>query len=89
MSPSTTEQQDEPTESVPRLGLEHSNFVQRSPRPKLYTRKSSGTIIVPRDTQDLERDEDYDENDARTMSPRRSCEEVDQLEDNLRQNMIE
>lgn len=34
-------------------------------------------------------DEEYDEGDARTMSPRRSSEEVDRLEEGLRQNMIE
>jgi len=59
-------------------------------RPKFHTRKSSGTIIVPRDAKHIEiRDEEYDEGDARTMSPRRSSEEVDRLEEGLRQNMIE
>lgn len=60
-----------------------------SSRPKLHHRKSSGTIIVPRDAKRIEiHDEEYEEGDARTMSPRRSSEEVDRLEEGLRQNMI-
>lgn len=63
---------------------------QRQQRPKLHTRKSSGTIVVPAATSQIEVDEEeYDEGDARTMSPRRSSEEVDRLEEGLRQNMIE
>ncbi|KAF2435330.1 putative bZIP transcription factor [Tothia fuscella] len=63
---------------------------QRQPRPKLHTRKSSGTIIIPRDTKIIvAHDEHYDEGDARTMSPRRSSEEVERLEEGARQTMIE
>lgn len=61
------------------------------PRPKLHTRKSSGTIIVPSHAkvEAEEYDEMYDEGDARTMSPRRSSEEVDRLEQCAKQAMIE
>jgi hypothetical protein len=70
-------------EDTPRNG-------QRQSRPKLHTRKSSGTIIVPAATSQIEAsDEEYEEGDARTMSPRRSSEEVDRLEEGLRANMIE
>lgn len=63
---------------------------QRQSRPKLHTRHTSGTIIVPAATLQIEADgEEYDEGDARTMSPRRSSEEVDRLEEGLRANMIE
>lgn len=63
---------------------------EKHQRPKLHTRKSSGTIIVPAASSNIEvDDEEYDEGDARTMSPRRSSEEVDRLEEGLRQNMIE
>jgi hypothetical protein len=58
-------------------------------RPKFHTRKSSGTIIVPAATSQIEVDQEYDEGDARTMSPRRSSEEVDRLEEDLREHMIE
>ncbi|QDS70826.1 hypothetical protein FKW77_004965 [Venturia effusa] len=60
-------------------------------RPRLHTRKSSGTIIVPSHAKvEIEEyDEEYDENDARTMSPRRSSEEVDRLEAGAKQAMIE
>lgn len=63
---------------------------QKLQRPKLHNRKSSGTIIVPRDDPNVEvHDEHYDEGDARTMSPRRSSEEVERLEEGARQTMIE
>jgi len=63
---------------------------QKQQRPRLHSRKSSGTIIVPAASSKIEvDDEEYDEGDARTMSPRRSSEEVDRLEEGLRQNMIE
>ena len=53
-------------------------------------RKSSGTIIVPRDAPDIEiKDEEYDEGDARAMSPRRSSEELDRLEECARQALVE
>jgi len=59
-------------------------------RPKLHTRKSSGTIIVPRDDPNVEiADEEYDEGDARAMSPRRSSEELDRMEDSARQALVE
>lgn len=59
-------------------------------RPNLHTRKSSGTIIVPRDDPNIEMEnEEYDEGDARAMSPRRSSEELDRMEDNARQALVE
>lgn len=63
---------------------------QRLQRPKLGSRKSSGTIIVPRDCEHIElTDENYDENDARTMSPRRNSEEIERLGEDARQALIE
>jgi len=62
----------------------------KSQRPRLHQRKSSGTIIVPRDAPDIEiKDEEYDEGDARAMSPRRSTEELDRLEECARQALVE
>ena len=62
----------------------------KSQRPRLHQRKSSGTIIVPRDAPDIEiKDEEYDEGDARAMSPRRSSEELDRLEEGARQALVE
>jgi hypothetical protein len=53
-------------------------------------RKSSGTIIVPRDDPRVElEEEEYEEGDARTMSPRRTSEEVDKLEESARQALIQ
>ncbi|MCJ1430221.1 hypothetical protein MMC29_008138 [Sticta canariensis] len=49
-------------------------------RPTLDRRKSSGTIIVPRDHPDVEiREEHFPPGDARAMSPRRTSVEVEKL----------
>ncbi|KAF2813135.1 uncharacterized protein BDZ99DRAFT_382396 [Mytilinidion resinicola] len=59
-------------------------------RPKLGSRKSSGTIIIPRDSPHVElKEEEYDESDARTMSPRRSSEEIEKMGQEARQALIE
>jgi hypothetical protein len=59
-------------------------------RPKLGSRKSSGTIIIPRDSPHVElKEEEYDESDARTMSPRRSSEEIEKMGQVARQALIE
>lgn len=63
---------------------------QRLKRPTLGTRKSSGTIIIPRDSPTVEvKDEHYDEGDARAMSPRRSSEELDRMGQDARQALEE
>ena len=62
----------------------------RLSRPKLGSRKSSGTIIVPRDgSSTVVEDESIDEGDVRSMSPRRSSEEVDRLGEDARKDLIE
>lgn len=61
-------------------------------RPKLGSRKSSGTMIIPRESQQVEMDEseeEYDEGDVRSMSPRRTVEAVEQLGQHARQSLIE
>tara|TARA_R110002003_G_scaffold279_21_gene18169 strand:- start:2238 stop:2489 length:252 start_codon:yes stop_codon:yes gene_type:complete len=60
------------------------------PRPRLGSRKSSGTIIIPRDSPNVElKEEEYDDGDARTMSPRRSSEEIEKMGHDARQALIE
>lgn len=62
------------------------------PRPKLGSRKSSGTIIIPRDSPQVElgeEEEEYDENDARTMSPRRTSEEIEKISQEAREALIQ
>ncbi|KAK5678561.1 hypothetical protein LTS10_009005 [Elasticomyces elasticus] len=61
----------------------------RPVRPRLGSRKSSGTIIVPRDQAQATIDDDIEDGDVRTMSPRRSSEEVNQLGETARKDMIE
>ena len=61
----------------------------RLQRPKLGSRKSSGTMIVPRDAQDVVVDDEIEEGDVRTMSPRRNSEEVDKLGEEARRDLIE
>jgi hypothetical protein len=56
-------------------------------RPKMPTRKSSGTIIVPRDDPKIELqegDEEFDEDDARAMSPRRNSEDLEKMSQEAR-----
>jgi hypothetical protein len=60
------------------------------PRPRLGSRKSSGTIIIHRDSPNIEiEEEEYDDGDARTMSPRRSSEEIEKMGQDARQALIE
>lgn len=58
-------------------------------RPKIGSRKSSGTMIVSRDSATTVVEPDFDENDVRTMSPRRNSEEVDKLGEEARKDLIE
>ena len=58
----------------------------RLQRPRLVSRKSSGSIIVPRDSSVIEvTHEEYDSTDARAMSPRRTSDEIDRMGDDARQ----
>ncbi|KAL9533081.1 hypothetical protein SMMN14_03331 [Sphaerulina musiva] len=59
-------------------------------RPKIGSRKSSGTMIVSRESATtVVVEPDFDENDVRTMSPRRNSEEVDKLSEEARKDLIE
>jgi len=56
-------------------------------RPTLGVRKTSGTIIVPRDYPHIEikeGEETFDEDDARAMSPRRNSEDVEKMSQDAR-----
>jgi hypothetical protein len=79
-SSSTSDAADQfKTENLDRVG-----------RPRLGSRKSSGTIIIPRDSEQVElKEEEYDDGDARTMSPRRSSEEIEKMGTEARQALIE
>ncbi|EME82758.1 uncharacterized protein MYCFIDRAFT_136799 [Pseudocercospora fijiensis CIRAD86] len=46
-------------------------------------------MIVSRDSATTLVDPDFDENDVRTMSPRRNSEEVDKLGEEARKDLIE
>jgi hypothetical protein len=61
----------------------------RISRPKIGSRKSSGTMIVSRDSPTTVVDTDLDEDDVRTMSPRRNSAEVDKLGEEARKDLIE
>ncbi|KAF2785493.1 hypothetical protein K505DRAFT_261965 [Melanomma pulvis-pyrius CBS 109.77] len=72
---------DQPKDDPSRLQLQ---------RPRLGSRKSSGTIIIPRESEQVElKEEEYDDGDARTMSPRRSSEEIEKMGHEARQALIE
>ncbi|KYG47934.1 hypothetical protein M433DRAFT_62078 [Acidomyces richmondensis BFW] len=57
-------------------------------RPKLGSRKSSGSMIVPRDQTEVTVDSEIEEGDVRTMSPRRNSEEVDRLGEAAKDDLI-
>lgn len=61
----------------------------RMGRPKIGSRKSSGTMIVSRESATTVVDTDLDENDVRTMSPRRNSAEVELLGEEARKDLIE
>ena len=61
----------------------------RLSRPKLGSRKSSGSMIVSRDATTNMVEDDLEEGDVRTMSPRRNSEEVDRLGEAARRDLIE
>ncbi|KAI1000892.1 hypothetical protein K3495_g7307 [Podosphaera aphanis] len=59
-------------------------------RPRLTSRKSSGTIIVPREHPHVELregDEVFDEDDARAMSPRRSSRDIEKMSQDAREQL--
>nr|POE66105.1 hypothetical protein CFP56_54366 [Quercus suber] len=60
-----------------------------SVRPKLGSRKSSGTMIVERGAPTTVVDHHVDEGDVRSMSPRRNSAEVDRLGEAARKDLIE
>ena len=72
-----------------RSGERESRAKQRLGRPKLVSRKSSGSIIIPREQAPMAPDEQYDESDARAMSPRRSKDEIDKMGKDARQALEE
>ncbi|KAI9848314.1 MAG: hypothetical protein M1837_000578 [Sclerophora amabilis] len=62
----------------------------RLDRPRMSHRKSSGTIIIPRDSTEVElKNEVFDEDDARAMSPRRNSEDVEKMGREARQALEE
>ncbi|CZS98341.1 related to bZIP transcription factor [Rhynchosporium agropyri] len=61
-------------------------------RPRLHSRKSSGTIIVPREHPRVELkegDEVFDEDDARAMSPRRSSQDLEKMSEDAKVQLDE
>jgi len=61
-------------------------------RPKLQSRKSSGTIIVPREhprVEIKEGEETFDADDARAMSPRRSSQDLEKMSADARDQLSE
>ncbi|MCJ1442025.1 MAG: hypothetical protein MMC23_002517 [Stictis urceolatum] len=64
---------------------------RRLKRPPMSSRKSSGTIIVPRDrsTNSDTAPEEYPPDDARAMSPRRNSEETEAMEEATKKSLRE
>jgi hypothetical protein len=70
----------------------HEDSTQTHKRPRLVSRKPSGTIIVPREHPRVELqegDEVFDEDDARAMSPRRSSQDLEKMSEDARAQLNE
>ncbi|PSK53864.1 hypothetical protein B9Z65_7670 [Elsinoe australis] len=81
-----------PTSSSSSSIDEGAHGPSRLGRPKLGSRKSSGTMIISRDSPRVELNEDeeeYDQDDVRCMSPKRSADEVEKLSEDARSALIE
>ncbi|KAF2155301.1 hypothetical protein K461DRAFT_111136 [Myriangium duriaei CBS 260.36] len=77
---------------TPSVSSSSSDDGSKLERPKIGSRKSSGTMIIPRDSQRVELREDeeeYDQDDVRCMSPKRSPEDVEKLGEEARLHLIE
>ncbi|KAI9771148.1 MAG: hypothetical protein M1840_002499 [Geoglossum simile] len=73
----------QPSSSASSINGDHPAPGQR--RPKLGLHRHSASIVVDRDSSQLElTDEVYDEDDARTMSPRRNSQDVQKMGEQAR-----
>ena len=61
----------------------------RLSRPKLGSRKTSGSMIVSREASSALVEDNIEADDVRAMSPRRNSAEVDQLEEEARRDLTE
>jgi short coiled-coil protein len=81
------------SKSQPSSSASSINDGHRTPdqqRPKLGLHRHSASIIVDRDSSQLElTDEVYDEDDARTMSPRRNSQDVQKMGEQARRALEE
>lgn len=59
------------------------------PRPKIGSRKSSGSMIVIRGQPTVGAAVEMDDTDVRAMSPRRNSTEVQKLSDDARRDLME
>ncbi|TKA80688.1 hypothetical protein B0A55_03684 [Friedmanniomyces simplex] len=74
--------------SSPSPAASEDETLRPTPRPKLGSRKSSGTMIVSRDHAQSTIAPTLDASDVRAMSPRRSSQEVDRLGEAARRDML-
>ncbi|KAI9779060.1 MAG: hypothetical protein M1839_007726 [Geoglossum umbratile] len=78
----------QPSSSASSINDDHQALGQQ--RPKLGRRGQSASIIVDRDSSQLElTDEVYDEDDARAMSPRRNSQDVQRMGEEARRALEE
>lgn len=81
-----------PSLASPTPSSESSSDESKLERPKIGSRKSSGSMIIPRDSERVELcegEEEYDDDDVRCMSPKRSPEDVEKLGDDARAQLLE
>jgi hypothetical protein len=89
---SHSDQDQEPSSISSSSSSVHEDGGPKMLRPKMTSRKSSGTIIVPREHPRVELqegDEVFDEDDARAMSPRRSSQDLEKMSQDAREHLNE
>lgn len=89
VSPAVTSSSNSSSSSVHGGELQAASASSK-PRPRLLSRRSSGTIIVPRDSPQVELkegDEIFDDDDARAMSPRRNSADLERMSQEAREQL--
>jgi hypothetical protein len=78
------------SEQLPQSVSRPSSRRSRMDRPRLSERQRSSSIIIPKDRDIMQKDKpEYPPDDARAMSPRRNSQDIEKLEQGVRQSLKE
>lgn len=88
--PHPIERSDSSTSTTPSDQNDEDSIIHQPipMRPRLPSRRSSGPLVVPRDSSAVGPiDSDYGPDDVRSMSPRRTSEDIDKLGKEAREEL--